>query len=52
MKKSISLLEALCGFAFPVTQLDGRVLLIKSQPGEIVKPGEVIPLLSSSISLC
>jgi len=41
MKKSISLLEALCGFAFPVTQLDGRVLLIKSQPGEIVKPGEV-----------
>eukprot|EP00898_Chlorokybus_atmophyticus_P009069 jgi/Chlat1/9163/Chrsp97S00710 len=33
--------EALCGYAFPVTHLDGRILLCKSQPGEVVKPGDV-----------
>lgn len=36
---SLSLTEALCGFQFAVTHLDGRQLLIKSNPGEVIKPG-------------
>lgn len=36
---TLFLTEALCGFQFILTHLDGRQLLIKSQPGEVVKPG-------------
>lgn len=36
IKKSISLTEALTGFAFVVTHLDGRSLLIKSKDGEVI----------------
>ncbi|KAL2943097.1 DnaJ protein-like protein [Bienertia sinuspersici] len=35
---TLSLTEALCGFQFVLTHLDNRQLLIKSQPGEVVKP--------------
>ena len=35
----ISLLEALTGFELLITHLDGRKVLIKSKPGEIIKPG-------------
>ncbi|KDP22008.1 hypothetical protein JCGZ_03128 [Jatropha curcas] len=37
---TLSLTEALCGFQFILTHLDGRQLLIKSQPGEVVKPDQ------------
>lgn len=37
---TLSLTEALCGFQFALTHLDGRQLLIKSNPGEIIKPGQ------------
>eukprot|EP00249_Psilotum_nudum_P014406 c24805_g1_i1 orf=279-1541(-) len=40
VEHTLSLTEALCGFQFVITQLDGRQLLIKSAPGEIVKPGQ------------
>ncbi|KAF3796264.1 DnaJ protein-like protein 2 [Nymphaea thermarum] len=40
VEHSLSLTEALCGFQFALTHLDGRQLLIKSIPGEIVKPGQ------------
>merc|ERR1719161_1521537 len=36
--KTISLVEALCGFEIEVTHLDGRKLLIKTAPGDIVCP--------------
>lgn len=36
---NLSLTEALCGFQFVLTHLDGRLLLIKSSPGEVIKPG-------------
>ncbi|KAL2651433.1 hypothetical protein R1flu_019561 [Riccia fluitans] len=40
VEHSLNLTEALCGFQFPLTHLDGRQLLIKSSPGEIIKPGQ------------
>jgi DnaJ family protein A protein 2 len=40
VEHSISLTEALCGFQFVLTHLDNRQLLIKSNPGEIIKPGQ------------
>jgi len=38
IERKISLVEALCGFEIEVTHLDGRKLLIKTAPGDIVKP--------------
>lgn len=40
VEHNLSLTEALCGFLFVLTHLDGRQLLIKSSPGEIIKPGK------------
>ncbi|XP_011017420.1 PREDICTED: dnaJ protein homolog 2-like isoform X2 [Populus euphratica] len=40
VEHSVSLTEALCGYQFALTHLDGRQLLIKSNPGEILKPGQ------------
>ncbi|KAL2609576.1 hypothetical protein R1flu_028149 [Riccia fluitans] len=40
VEHTLTLTEALCGFQFPLTHLDGRQLLIKSNPGEIIKPGQ------------
>ena len=41
---TLSLTEALCGFQFVLTHLDNRQLLIKSNPGEVVKPGNILYL--------
>jgi len=38
VERKISLVEALCGFQMELTHLDGRKLIIKTSPGEIVKP--------------
>lgn len=38
----LSLSEALCGFQFALTHLDGRQLLVKSNPGEVIKPGNIL----------
>ncbi|XP_043718527.1 chaperone protein dnaJ A6-like [Telopea speciosissima] len=40
VEHTLSLTDALCGFQFALTHLDGRQLLIKSNPGEIIKPGQ------------
>merc|ERR1712060_663190 len=45
LEKKISLVEALCGFEIELTHMDNRKLLIKTSPGEIVKPmGNFDPL--------
>jgi DnaJ family protein A protein 2 len=41
MTKTITLVEALTGFEFALTHLDGRKLLITSRPGDITKPKDV-----------
>jgi len=41
MTKTISLVEALTGFEFALTHLDGRKLLITSGPTDITKPKQV-----------
>lgn len=38
IKKDISLVEALCGFQLEIVHLDGRKLLVQSQPGKVTKP--------------
>jgi len=39
-KAQITLLQALTGFKFVVTHLDGRKIMIKNKEGEIIKPGQ------------
>jgi len=36
---NLGLTEALCGFEFTMKQLDGRDLVIKNPPGEVIQPG-------------
>ncbi|XP_047325803.1 dnaJ protein homolog [Impatiens glandulifera] len=40
VEHALSLTEALCGYQFILTHLDNRQLLVKSQPGEVVKPDQ------------
>jgi DnaJ homolog subfamily A member 2 len=37
MRKTLSLNEALCGFIWKFSHLDGREIVIKSKPGEIIR---------------
>ncbi|XP_034831302.1 dnaJ homolog subfamily A member 2-like [Maniola hyperantus] len=41
MEREITLTEALCGFEFVIKHLDGRDLLIRHSPGEVIKPGDL-----------
>jgi len=38
VSRTISLSDALCGFAMELTHLDGRKLLIKTAAGDVIKP--------------
>lgn len=42
MNKTITLSEALCGFQFSTTFLDDSELVVKSEPGRVLKPGDVV----------
>jgi DnaJ family protein A protein 2 len=42
MTKEISLVEALCGFSFILTHLDGRHLNIKTSPGQVISPDQTM----------
>lgn len=55
VEHNLNLTEALCGFQFILTHLDGRQLLIKSDPGKVVKPGSCLKphtLVLYATSLC
>lgn len=39
--KTLTLVEALCGFRFVLQQLDDRQLLVTSEPGEVIRPGDM-----------
>jgi len=41
LEQTIELVQALCGAQFIIEHLDGRKLLVKTLPGEIIKPGDV-----------
>ena len=38
VSKSLSLNEALCGFEWKIEHLDGRTLVVRSKPGEVIQP--------------
>jgi DnaJ family protein A protein 2 len=37
---TIGLTEALCGFEFTIQHLDGRYMVIRNPPGNVIKPGD------------
>jgi len=41
VEQEINLVEALCGTTFHLKHLDDRVLVIKSEVGNVIKPGDV-----------
>ena len=41
MVREITLTEALCGVTLVVKHLDGRQLVIRTIPGEVIKPGDI-----------
>merc|ERR1712023_531535 len=48
IEKTISLVEALCGFEMEVQQLDGRTLIVKSPPGSVISPCMYDPFASEA----
>jgi len=38
---TLTLCQALCGYEFRLKHVSGKTLLVKSQPGEIVQPGDL-----------
>ncbi|KAK2173552.1 hypothetical protein NP493_868g03022 [Ridgeia piscesae] len=41
MTHTIGITEALCGFQFMLKHLDGRELVVTSEPGKVIEPGSV-----------
>ena len=44
VKKSITLVDALCGFTFVLDHLDDRKIAIHSAPGEVLFPGKCLSI--------
>ena len=50
---SIGITEALCGFQFTMKHLDGRDLIITSEPGKVIEPGMLVcPLVQHRCHYC
>lgn len=41
VSREVSLRDALCGVSLRLTHLDGRTLLVRTAPGDVVSPGAV-----------
>merc|ERR1711871_1027647 len=48
IKRKISLSDALCGFTTQVETLDGRTLIAKSEPGDVLRPTTYDPFAEES----
>lgn len=48
---TITLTEALCGFQFPIKHLDGRNLVLKSAPGEVVKKDSIKAIIGEGMPI-
>lgn len=51
IKHTINLTEALCGFAFTIRHLDGRSIVFKTAPGDVIEPGRLIFAVSYCFQL-
>ena len=51
MEKKISLKDALCGVEFAFEHLDGRQIVVKTKPGEVVKPSAIKVLANEGMPL-
>lgn len=51
MERQIKLIEALTGVAFAFTHLDGRKVIVRSEPGQIVKPGDVLMVAEAGMPI-
>jgi len=40
-QQTLTLCEALCGYEFRLKHVSGKTLIVKSQPGEVVQPGDL-----------
>lgn len=49
MKYSLNLTEALCGFQIVVKHLDNRIIVVKSQAGDIIEPGAIRGLIGEGM---
>lgn len=41
INRTVTLTEALCGYKTSIKQLDGRDIIIKTSPGDVIKPGTI-----------
>jgi DnaJ family protein A protein 2 len=48
IERSISLVEALCGFEMEIKHLDGRTLIVRSNPGDVITPVLYDPFAAES----
>mmetsp|Transcript_14894 Transcript_14894/g.16549 ORF Transcript_14894/g.16549 Transcript_14894/m.16549 type:complete len:422 (-) Transcript_14894:167-1432(-) len=51
MEKNITLADALCGFDFVITHLDGRTKLVSVKPGDVIKPNEVREIVGEGMPI-
>ncbi|GJQ70079.1 hypothetical protein Trydic_g22555 [Trypoxylus dichotomus] len=48
---TITLSEALCGLTFIIRHLDGRDILVRNPPGQVIKPGDVKAVVGEGMPL-